>query len=161
MTTIPANAELLERLVYWRKRMPANWYGNRDLDDAITALRATQPAEAPAGVREALKEAISQLIPFGEDGDQPAITAAIENGRKALSAPPAREVSDDRAMKLALDICSGKLSAVQGAVEIMHYATDAIEQEKQFSDNAVSCGRRNGSCQCTSTAECFHERKEN
>jgi hypothetical protein len=38
-------------------------------------------------VKEALKEAISQLIPFAEDGDQPAITAAIENGRKALAAP--------------------------------------------------------------------------
>src|SRR3977135_3130701 len=44
------------------------------------------PSEGEAMLRAALKEAISQLIPFAEDGDQPAISAAIDNGRKALNA---------------------------------------------------------------------------
>lgn len=37
-------------------------------------------------------------------------------------------VSDERAFQLAVDISSGAISAPQGAVEIMQYATDGVEQ---------------------------------
>src|ERR1041385_6629762 len=51
--------------------------------------------------------------------------------RKMVALANCRSVSDERALELAHQICTGKLSAMQGAVEIMHYATDAIEQERQ------------------------------
>lgn len=36
-------------------------------------------------LRSALEEAISQLMPFAEDGKQPSISAAIDAGRSALT----------------------------------------------------------------------------
>jgi hypothetical protein len=109
---------------------------------AINEHRSMFPAEAPAGVREVLIRIESDLRSYvkalGEGDDLGAVLLGCANdAAKALSAQPARqtgrEVSDDRAMMLALRISSGQVSAVQGAVEIMHYATDAIEQERQFS----------------------------
>lgn len=41
---------------------------------------------------------------------------------------PSEPVSDESALKLAHQICTGELSAVQGAVEIMQYATDGVSQ---------------------------------
>lgn len=62
-------------------------------------------------------------------GDEP---CPDERG-ELLCAPPspavaAEPVSDERALELAHSICTGKLSAVQGAVEIMQYATDGVLQ---------------------------------
>jgi hypothetical protein len=49
----------------------------------------------------------------------------------ALRASSPAQVSDERALGLAMAISNGKVSAIQGAVDIMMYATDAIEQEKR------------------------------
>lgn len=48
----------------------------------------TNPAKATPETlaREALKDAISQLLPFAEDGDQQAISSCIEKCRQALAA---------------------------------------------------------------------------
>lgn len=53
----------------------------------VCYIRADSHASLKARNEEleaALRECISQLVPFGEDGDQPAITAAIKNGRCVL-----------------------------------------------------------------------------
>ena len=48
--------------------------------------RLEPPPPIPDGriAREALKDAISQLLPFAEDGDQPAISACIDKCRAAI-----------------------------------------------------------------------------
>lgn len=57
-------------------------------------MTATDP------MREALKVAIDLLVPFHEDGDQPAISAAIERGRAALAAQPPAPANQETALLL-------------------------------------------------------------
>lgn len=53
---------------------------------------------------------------------------------------PFKPVSDERAVGIAHAIATGKVSAIDGTIQIMDYATDAILQERQFdaSDKGVA-----------------------
>lgn len=55
--------------------------------DVVAAPPASPLRGREDAMRTALRECISQLIPFHEDGDQPAISAAINAGQKALASP--------------------------------------------------------------------------
>ena len=43
------NPDIKERLRRWRERMPGNWYGNKDLDDALSHIEAL---EVTLGLKE-------------------------------------------------------------------------------------------------------------
>jgi len=68
-------------------------------------------------------------------------------------ASPLREVSDERAFNLSQRIHVKKLTVEEGAIEIMHYATDAIEAECQHTAAAFPLLGREIIEQCAQIAE--------
>jgi hypothetical protein len=105
-----------------------------ELANALARLSAPVPPADGAISDEQIADALGKA--FAElDDDQRShndyVLAGLQAVRRLISPSgtgAAEAVSDERALALAHKICVGELSAVQGAVEIMQYATDGVLQ---------------------------------